>query len=93
MPLRPLSQTGFHRIPRTPRGRNIDPSTGEPTKRSRLAGWNERLVKDGLVLHPTKGFRPVSEKRATAGLLTEELKRGLVPFNTAAMKKRMARGF
>lgn len=71
--LRPLTQTGLHRIPHNPRQRvAAEGGVKEPGKV--LAAFNER--QDDRQLHPTKGWRPLSVKRSRAQLLMAEMRNG-----------------
>ncbi len=71
--LRPLSQTGFHRAPRNPRQRNFEEG-GTKKKGTILASFNE--AQEDRQLHPTKGFRKLSVKRARAQMLMAEIQQG-----------------
>lgn len=64
--LRPLSQTGLHRLPANPRQRSFEEG-GAKIAGTKLAGFNE--TQDDRQLHPTKGFRKLSVKRGRAQML------------------------
>lgn len=59
-PVRPISQTGFHRIPMNPNQRDFV-AGGVPRKRTVLAAFNEAQKAAGSkrYLHATKGWRKV----------------------------------
>lgn len=57
-----------------------------------LEDFNDKRKANETYLHPTKGWRFMSEKRSRAALLTQELKRGATPYNFAFMKKVMTNG-
>jgi hypothetical protein len=45
-----------------------------------LDARNERFVsEEGRILHPTKGFRKVSEKRGRAQMIMAEQRKGIIP--------------
>lgn len=88
--MKPLSQSGLIRIPHNPRQRAIDPNTGTPRKRNRLAAINEVHALNNRVLHPTKGFRPISAKRSVAQMTAAEIRHGMFPFSTKAIRARLA---
>ena len=71
--VRPLSQTGFHRIPLNPRQRNFEEG-GAKKKAGVLDAFNE--TQDERLLHPTKGWRPLNPKRARAQMLMAERQQG-----------------
>jgi hypothetical protein len=54
--------------------RNLN-ANGELALRLTLAAFNDSATTHWL--HPTKGWRPLSERRSHAALLTAEIKRGL----------------
>lgn len=87
MAVRPLSQTGLHRVPSNPRQRVIDKTTGAPRKRASLDAINEALAAEGVTLHPTKGYRGLSAKRSVAAMLTAEIKAGMQPFSMKRMQE------
>lgn len=70
---RPLSQTGFTRLPLSPLQRNFRDG-GTKAKRSVLDNYNER--QDDRRLHPTKGFRALSVKRSRAEALIAAIRNG-----------------
>lgn len=74
MTLRPLSQTGFHRIPKSPLQRNFEEGGVPVTRRGVPDLLNETLT--DTVLHPTKGFRSVSPKRLRAAAVLANIRRG-----------------
>jgi hypothetical protein len=45
-----------------------------------LAAQNEILSEDGRILHATKGFRPISEKRGRVQMLMAEQRAGKFPY-------------
>ena len=49
-------------------------------QRGTLAAVNEGLVASGLTLHPTKGFRLISEARSIRSLITHMQKTGKMPW-------------
>jgi hypothetical protein len=67
--VRPLSQLGLIRVPANPGQRIHNPV---PEKRTVLDAINDRDANG--YMHPTKGYRPMSEKRSRIALLTAELK-------------------
>ncbi len=71
--LRPLSQTGFHRIPHNPRQR-VPGEGGHKEAGTVLDAFNERM--DMCQLHPTKGFRKLNVKRSRAEALVAAIKNG-----------------
>jgi hypothetical protein len=71
--VRPLSQTGFHRIPLNPRQRNFEEG-GAKKKAGVLDAFNE--TQDERLLHPTKGWRGLNVKRSRAQMLIAEIMSG-----------------
>lgn len=74
--LRPLSQTGFHRLPRNPNQREPD----HQAARTVLDDFNEHLPDlkgKARQLHPTKGWRSVSPKRGRAQVIIAEINNGV----------------
>lgn len=71
--LRPLSQTGFHHIPRNPNQR-VRGEGGTVEPRTKLSDFNEK--QGGRQLHPTKGWRGLSVKRGRAQMLMAEVMNG-----------------
>lgn len=71
--LRPLSQTGFHRIPANPNQRNFGEG-GTKTPGTVLDAFNQ--AQESRQLHPTKGFRKLSVKRGRAQMLVAETMAG-----------------
>ena len=61
-----LSQRGLIRVPTSPNVRRKAPA-------GKLDEINERLGKQDRTLHPTKGFRHVSAKRARAENITASI--------------------
>lgn len=55
-PVRPISQTGFHRIPMNPNQREFV-AGGVPRKRTKLKAFNKLETVPGQYLHATKGWR------------------------------------
>lgn len=82
--VRPLSQTGFHRLPRNAKARRILEG-GVPLSRRALAAFNDR--QHGGFLHPTKGWRSMSAKRSVAALITAEVKTGMRAFSSLALRE------
>jgi hypothetical protein len=81
--LRPLSQSGLRRIAKNAAQRPLDES-GLPAKRTFLDAFNNTATT--RVLHATKGWRRISVRRSQAQLITEEVKRGMRPFSSVAMR-------
>jgi hypothetical protein len=71
--VRPLSQTGFHRIPMNPRQRNFGEG-GVKKAGTVLDAFNE--TQEHRNLHPTKGYRKVNMKRSRAQMVMAELRAG-----------------
>jgi hypothetical protein len=84
MPLRPISQTGLRRIAQNAKQRPIL-ETGLPSERTVLDAFNDRAT--DRVLHPTKGWRRISVRRSVAALITAEVRKGMRPFSSVAMKE------
>ena len=82
--LRPISQSGLRRIAQNAKQRPVL-ETGLPAKRTVLDTFNDRAT--DRVLHPTKGWRRVSVKRSMAQLITAEVRKGMRPFSSVAMKE------
>jgi hypothetical protein len=53
--------------------------------RTTLSDFNDSATTRWL--HPTKGWRPLSERRSHAALITAEIKRGLRPWSSRAMQE------
>jgi hypothetical protein len=70
---RPLSQSGFHRIPHNPRQR-IAMEGGIKPAGEVLGAFNER--QEDRVLHPTNGFRKLSVRRGRAQALVASINNG-----------------
>lgn len=68
--MRTISQTGFHRIPHNPNQR-VPEEGGIKVGGSVLDNFNDR--QEGRSLHPTKGWRVVSEKRTVAALIVAQM--------------------
>jgi hypothetical protein len=58
---------------------------GEIARRTVLNTYND-TAKDRW-LHPTKGWRSISVKRSHAAQITAEIKRGLRPWSSVAMRE------
>lgn len=71
--VRPLSQTGLHRIPHNPRQRVAEEGGRKPAGKV-LEAFNE--AQEDRVLHPRNGFRKVSVKRGRAQYLVAHIQRG-----------------
>lgn len=71
--MRPLSQTGFHRIPRNPRQRVAQEGGLKPAG-TVLEAFNER--QEDRYLTPRNGFRKLSVKRGRAQALVADIKHG-----------------
>ena len=82
--LRPLSQTGLHRIPHNPHQR-VAGEGGHKEGGKVLASFNE--AQDDRQLHPTKGWRKLSVKRSRAQALMAQI------FATGRMSTREMRRF
>lgn len=83
MTLRPLSQSGLRRIAQNAKQRPIG-EDGHPAKRHVLDAFNDRAT--DRVLHATKGWRPISVRRSMAQLITAEVRKGMRPFSSVAMR-------
>lgn len=70
---RPLSQSGFHRIPHNPRQRIASEGGIKPAGEV-LDAFNER--QEDRALHPTKGFRKLSVRRGRAQALMASIHQG-----------------
>lgn len=82
---RPLSQTGFHRIPKNPMHRGFTEG-GVPVKRAgKLDAINEKLAELELTMHPTKGIRRVSLRRMRAQMIMAEIFSGQRRYDTASI--------
>lgn len=55
--------------------------------RDTLKGVNERLLKDDLTLHPTKGFRKVNPKLSLASTIVQMVKAGKMKYDTAEIRE------
>lgn len=71
--MRPLSQTGLHRIPHNPNQR-VAQEGGRKPAGTVLEAFNER--QEDRYLTPRKGFRKLSVKRGRAQALVADIKRG-----------------
>lgn len=89
MATRPISQTGFHHIPRNPKQRNFEEG-GTKAKRTKLSDFNER--QETRQLHPTKGWRPLSVKRSRAQMVMAAIGNGSFPFSTKRIARFMREG-
>ena len=58
----------------------------------KLDAYNEILAERGLNLHPTKGFRKLSVKRARAGWLVTAMKNGQRGLDTVQIRMILAHG-
>ena len=67
---RPLSQSGFHRIPHNPNQR-VAGEGGTKAAGDVLEAFNDRQEKRWL--HPTKGWRTINEKRTSAALVMAQI--------------------
>lgn len=70
---RPLSQSGFHRIPHNPKQR-VAAEGGTKAKGKVLDAFNER--QEDRYLTPRNGFRNLSVKRGRAQALVADIRRG-----------------
>jgi len=61
-----------------------------PGYRNVLDARNELLAADGVVLHPTKGYRKISLKRTRAAMLVQSIKTGQLPFSMRMIRKALA---
>lgn len=68
--LRPVSQTGLHRIPHNPNQR-VAGEGGGKLGGTVLDAFNEEQEKRWL--HPTKGWRDLNEKRTQAALIVAQI--------------------
>lgn len=68
---------------------HLNPKTirqfNRPKKRKKLEAFNNE--QEGSFLHATKGWRRFSMKRSRAAMITEELKKGMFPFNTDKIRE------
>lgn len=71
--LRPLSQTGLPRIPQNPKQRVPMEGGGKQPGRV-LDAFNDK--RETSILHPTKGWRPLSVKRSRAQMLIAAIHSG-----------------
>lgn len=71
--VRPLSQTGLIRQPMNPRQRQFGEG-GTKQQGAVLEAFNER--QEHSQIHPTKGWRGLSVKRARAQMLMAEMRNG-----------------
>lgn len=71
--IRPLSQSGLHRIPHSLRQR-VARAGGAKASGQVLDDFNER--QEERVLHPTKGFRKLSVKRGRAQAIVASIHQG-----------------
>lgn len=86
---RPITQTGFHRIPRNPKQRNFEEGGTKP-KRTVLADFNEQ--QEVCMLHPTKGWRKLNPKRERAAAMVQHIMRG-ASANTAGVARFVVHGY
>lgn len=70
---RPLSQSGFHRLPKNPKQR-VSGEGGTKSARQVLDAFNDKA--EDRVLHATKGFRKLSVKRSRAQMLVASIRNG-----------------
>lgn len=68
--LRPLSQSGLHRIPHNPTQR-VAREGGSKAAGAVLDAFNDG--QENRVLHPTKGWRKINEKRTHASLVMAQI--------------------
>jgi hypothetical protein len=68
--LRPVSQTGLHRIPHNPNQR-VAGEGGRKVSGTALEAFNDS--QEARWLHPTKGWRAINEKRTQAALTVAEI--------------------
>lgn len=71
---RPLSQTGFPRIPASPLQRNFTEGGLRQKRPGALEARNE--ADDVRQLHPTKGWRQLSVKRDRAQFVMAQIRQG-----------------
>lgn len=71
---RPLSQTGLIRIPQNAKQR-VSGEGGHKPAGKVLDGFNDKQEGD-RTLHPTKGWRTISIKRARAQMVVAEIRSG-----------------
>lgn len=71
--LRPISQTGFPRIPQNPKQRVPTEGGGKQPGRV-LDAFNDR--RETSILHPTKGWRNLNVKRSRAQMLIGSIHSG-----------------
>lgn len=71
--LRPLSQTGLHRLPHNAKQR-VAEDGGTKKRWGVLDAFNER--EEHRQLHPTKGWRELNVKRARAQALVAAIRSG-----------------
>lgn len=71
--IRPVSQTGFHRIPHNPHQR-VSQEGGVKASGEVLDAFNER--QEDRSLHPTKGFRKLSVRRGRAQAIIANVMNG-----------------
>ncbi|EFO30140.1 binding-protein-dependent transport systems inner membrane component [Roseibium sp. TrichSKD4] len=83
MNLKP-SHLGLLAIPQNPNQRGA--SKPERTKLDKL---NNRLAEADRFIHPTKGFRKISSKRAKAAQLTAEIQQGYFPLSLDRIKREL----
>lgn len=72
--IRPLSQTGFIRLPSNPHQRNFGEGGVKKKAVKVLEDFNEG--QDTRQLHPTKGFRRLNVRRSRAQMLMAEIFQG-----------------
>lgn len=72
--MKPLSQSGFHRIRHNPNQRNFSEGGVKAACGNVLDKYNETL--EGRTLHPTKGYRTISPKRMKAATIVAHIRFG-----------------
>lgn len=70
---RPLSQTGFNRIPHNPKQR-VAAEGGVKTRGTKLDDFNDRA--EVRYLTPTNGFRKLNVKRSRAQMIVASIMNG-----------------
>jgi hypothetical protein len=85
---RPLSQTGFHRLPKNPHQRAFGEG-GTKKATGSLDKINEKLVVANVTVHPTKGIRRYNPVRTAAAVLASEIRNGLAPFSMKLMRREL----
>jgi len=87
--MRPLSQSGFHRIPHNPNQRVANEGGVKPSGEV-LDAFNER--QEVRVLHPRNGWRKLSTKRGRAQHLVGHILSG-GRASTAMMRRFLVEGY